>query len=475
VFINRQVELEQLRRVYGSDKAELFILYGRRRVGKTELLRAFSADKPHIFFIATLSSDAEQLATFSQQVYGFSHSDIPEGFTYPTWEGAFRALAEVPMGARPIIILDEFTYLISGNKAIPSILQKVWDEKLKDTPLMMVLCGSYIGMMETEVLGYRAPLYGRRTASNLLQPLDLPNAALFFPRYAPEDQFLTWAVLGGMPYYLRTFSQNQDLFTNIRQHILDPHTGALFNEPQLLLMEELREPRNYFSILRAIAQGHTRLNEITRASGVGTVNSVARYLDILQQMHLITRRVPATEKQPEKSKKGLYEIDDHFLRFWFRYVHPNQSQFDLGLKDAIFEQRILPDVDHFVATAFETAAQGFVAYLAQSGQLTFLPERVGAWWDRDAEIDVLAVSHAEQTALVGECKWSKKALGTNILDDLKSKAQVLMRKTEIKKVHFALFARSGFTPALKALAKAEGVGLYTVEALVKSSSVVGGG
>ncbi|MBW6466672.1 MAG: ATP-binding protein [Brevefilum sp.] len=475
MFINRQVELDQLSQLYGSDRAELFILYGRRRVGKTELLRAFSADKPYLFFIATLSSDAEQLATFSRQVYGFSHSDIPEGFTYPTWEGAFRALAEVPMGPRPIIILDEFTYLISGNKAIPSILQKVWDEKLKNTHLMMVLCGSYIGMMETEVLGYRAPLYGRRTASNLLQPLDLPNAALFFSRYTPEDQFLTWAVLGGMPYYLRTFSQNQDVYANIRQHILDPHTGALFNEPKLLLMEELREPRNYFSILRAIAQGRTRLNEITQASGVGTVNSVARYLDILQQMHLITRRVPATEKQPEKSKKGLYQIDDHFLRFWFRYVHPNQSQFDLGLKDAIFEERILPDMDHFAATAFEMAAQGFVAYLAQSGQLTFLPERVGAWWDRDAEIDVLAVSHTEQTALVGECKWSKKALGTNILDDLKSKAQVLMQKTEINKVHFALFARSGFTPALEALAKAEGVGLYTVDALVESLSVVGSG
>jgi len=473
VFINRQVELDQLSQLYGSDRAELFILYGRRRVGKTELLRAFSADKPHIFFIATLSSDAEQLATFSRQVYGFSHADIPEGFTYPTWEGALRALAEVPMGPRPIIILDEFTYLISGNKAIPSILQKVWDEKLKDTHLMMVLCGSYIGMMETEVLGYRAPLYGRRTASNLLQPLDLPNAALFFPRYTPEDQFLTWAVVGGMPYYLRTFSQNQDVYANIRQHILDPHTGALFNEPQLLLMEELREPRNYFSILRAIAQGRTRLNEITQASGVGTVNSVARYLDILQQMRLITRRVPATEKQPEKSKKGLYQIDDHFLRFWFRYVHPNQSQFDLGLKDAIFEGRILPDMDHFAATAFETAAEGFVAYLAQSGQLTFLPEQVGAWWDRDAEIDVLAVSHAEQTALVGECKWSKKALGTNILDELKSKAQVLMHKTEIKNVHYALFARAGFTPALETLAKAEGVGLYTVDALVKSLSVVG--
>jgi uncharacterized protein len=180
--------------------------------------------------------------------------------------------------------------------------------------------------------------------------------------------------------------------------------------------------------------------------------------------------VPASEKQPQKSKKGLYQIDDHFLRFWFRYVHPNQGEFALGLTDAIFEGRILPDLDHFAATAFEEAARGFVAHLAQHGQLGFLPERVGGWWDRDAEIDVVAFSHAEKAALVGECKWSKHPLGTNILDDLKSKAQVLMQKTEIKKVRFALFARSGFTPALEALAKAEGVGLFTVEAMVKRLS-----
>ena len=340
MFINRKIELEQLNRLYHSDRAELYVLYGRRRVGKTELLRAFCEDKAHIFFIATLSSDSEQLSNFSRQVYGFSHPDVPAGFTFPSWEAAFRALVDLPMQQRPIIILDEFTYLISGNKAIPSILQKVWDENLKDTKLMMVLCGSYIGMMETEVLGYRAALYGRRTASTLLPPLDLPSSALFFPKYSAEEKFLAWAVLGGMPYYLRAFNDNQGIFDNIRRHILDARTAALFSEPRLLLMEELREPRNYFSILRAIAQGKTRLNEITQASGVGEVTAVARYLDILQQMHLITRRVPATESQPGKSKKGLYQIDDHFLRFWFRYVFPNQNGLDLGLTDAILEQRI---------------------------------------------------------------------------------------------------------------------------------------
>lgn len=468
MFIDRKAELNQLDHLYRSEQAELFVLYGRRRVGKTELLRAFCVDKPHIFFIATLSSDSEQLATFSQQIYGFSHPEVPFGFTYPSWETAFRVLADLPIQPRLIIILDEFTYLISGNKAIPSILQKVWDEKLKNTRLMLVLCGSYIGMMETEVLSYQAPLYGRRTASTLLRPLDLPSSSLFFQKYSHDEQFLAWAVLGGIPYYLRTFSDHQDIFANIRQHILDAQTGVLFSEPRLLLMEELREPRNYFSILRAIAQGRSRLNEIMQASGVSEVTTVARYLDILQKMRLITRHVPATENQPEKSKKGIYQIDDHFLRFWFRYVHPNQRGLDLGLIDTILEQRVRPDLDHFVAIAFEEASQAYIARLVQAGSLTFLPERIGRWWNRETEIDVLAINQTERAALIGECKWSVNPIGINILIDLKHKAQVLMKNYAIQEVQFAMFARSGFTSALENQAKAEGIGLYTVDSLVNN-------
>ena len=466
MFIDRKMELDLLDQRYRSNQAELFVLYGRRRVGKTELLRAFCADKPHIFFIATLSSDSEQLATFSQQVYGFTHAGVPAGFTYPSWEAAFQALVELPMQSKPIIVLDEFTYLISGNKAIPSILQKVWDETLKNSQIMMVLCGSYIGMMETEVLGYQAPLYGRRTASTLLRPMDLASSALFFPGYSAEEKFITWAVVGGMPYYLRTFQDSQDIFSNIRQHILDAQTGTLFNEPRLLLMEELREPRNYFSILRAIAQGRTRLNEIAQGAGIGEVTTVARYLDLLQQMRLITRRVPATETQPEKSKKGIYQIDDHFLRFWFRYVHPNQSSLDLGLADAILQQRIKPDLDHFIATAFEEAAITFTGHLAQAGELDFFPERIGGWWNRDAEIDVLAINLSEKIAFLGECKWAIHPIGSSVLDDLKHKAEVLMKDHDIKKVQFALFSRNGFTADVEVKSQDEGVRLFTVDSIV---------
>lgn len=466
MFINRKTELDLLKQCYRSNRAELFVLYGRRRVGKTELLHAFCADKPHIFFIATLSSDSEQLATFSQQVYGFTHAETPSGFTFPSWEAAFQALVDLPMKPKPIIILDEFTYLISGNKAIPSIMQKVWDEKLKNTQIMLVLCGSYIGMMEAEVLSYQAPLYGRRTASTLLQPMDLASSALFFPSYTTDEKFIAWAIIGGMPYYLRTFQDNQDVFANIRQHILDAQRGTLFNEPRFLLMEELREPRNYFSILRSIAQGRTRLSEITQGAGIGNVTTVARYLDILQQLRLITRRVPATETQPEKSKKGIYQIDDHFLRFWFRYVHPNQSSLDLGLVDAILQQRIKPDLDHFIAAAFEEAAITFTSRLAQAGELNFFPERIGGWWDRDAEIDVLAINLSEKLALVGECKWTVHPVGVKVLDNLKRKAEILIKNHKIKQVKFALFSRNGFTAELEDRSEDEGIRLFTVDSLV---------
>jgi len=465
MFINRKRELEHLATLFSSDRAELFVLYGRRRVGKTELLRAFCDGKPHIFFIATLSSDSEQLATFSRQIWGFDHAETPEGFTFPSWDAAFHALVNLP--GRPIVILDEFTYLMSGNKAIPSILQKVWDDRMKNSHVMLILCGSYIGMMETEILGHRAPLYGRRTGSTLLQPLDLPASTLFYPKYTCEEQFLAWSIVGGMPYYLITFTDRQTLLANIRQHILDSHSGELYNEPRLLLMEELREPRNYFSLLRAIAQGNTRLNEIAQASGVGSASTVARYLDILQQMKLITRRVPATESQPEKSKRGIYQIDDHFLRFWFRYVHPNQGSLDLGLADSVLAQRVRPDLDHFAANAFEEAARDFVAARARAGQWSFLPERIGSWWNREAELDVVAINQVERVALAGECKWSVHPVGTNILDDLQRQAGIMVRENGIEEIQYAIFSRKGFTAALKERAARENVALFTVDDMVQ--------
>ena len=464
MFIDRESELSKLEELHQTGRAELFVLYGRRRVGKTELLRAFCQGKRHLFFIATLSSDSDQLATFSQQIWGFTHAATPEGFTFPSWEAAFRALVDLP--GRPIVVLDEFTYLIAGNKAIPSILQKVWDETLKDVKVFLILCGSYVGLMETEVLGYQAPLYGRRTGSLFLQPLDLPAAAAFFPGYSSIQQIEAWSVLGGMPYYLQTFEGSKGLYANIQQHILDTK-GRLYNEPRLVLMEELREPRNYFSILRAIAQGRKRLNEIALGAGVGNSPTTARYLDILQQMHLIERKVPATESRPEKSKKGIYQFTDPFLRFWFRYVQPHMGSLELGLASAILAQRVRPTFNIYMGQGFEEAARAHVARLARSGDLPFLPERIGSWWDRSAEIDVAAVSNTERLIILGECKWSSRPVGVNIWKDLRVKAKDSSLVERFEHVHYVLFSKKGFTSAMRVEANEHDIRLVEPQEMVQ--------
>jgi AAA+ ATPase superfamily predicted ATPase len=465
MFFNREAELAHLEQHYGTDRAEMYVLYGRRRVGKTELLRAFCEGKPHVFFIATLSSDRDLLAAFSREIWRFQHTEVAEEFTFPSWEAAFRALADLP--GRPIVVLDEFTYLISGDKAVPSILQKVWDRVLQNTKVFLVLCGSYVGMMEREVLGYQGALYGRRTANYLLQPLELADAALFFPGYSPLQQMETWAVVGGMPYYLRTFSPSMDVFANIEQEILDER-GALYNEPHLLLMQELREPRNYFSILRAIAQGNTRLNAIAQSARVGTAATTARYLDTLQGMRLVKRSVPASEGRPDKSKKGLYQIADPFLRFWFRYVQPYRGMLEQGLGRAVLEQYVRPDFDHFVGQAFEEAARQHIGRLARTGELPFTPQRIGAWWGQGEEIDVVAISDAEGAVLVGECKWSARPVGLSVLVDLKRRAQVLSASGRWPDVSYALFSKAGFTSEVEALAAAEGIRLVQAGQLVVS-------
>jgi hypothetical protein len=464
-FINRTDELAQLERAYQLEGAGLFVLYGRRRVGKTELLRAFCGDRPTLFFVATLGTDVEQLASFSQAIWRFGGDEPDARFTFPTWEAAFRQLARMP--GRPVVVLDEFSYLLMANGAIASILQKVWDEVLRDADLLLVLCGSYIGLMEREVLGYQAPLYGRRSASLLLRPLDLRAAHAFLPRYSPVDAIAAWAVLGGMPYYLRMFDDRVSVPDNIRTVILD-RRGTLYNEPNLMLLEELREPRNYFAVLRALAHGNTRLNEIAQSAGIGDARTTARYLDLLQQLRLVRRRVPITEARPEKSRRGLYEIDDPFLRFWFRYVHPHRGSLELDLADAVLAQRVVPTFDQYVAMAFEEAARDHVARLARAGQLPFLPDRIGSWWDNSAEVDVAAVSDTDGVLLLGECKWSQRPVGTNALADLRDKAARIDPTSRWPTIHYALFARSGFTPDLVRQAQDEGVLLVTPADLLGS-------
>ncbi|MBP7960519.1 MAG: ATP-binding protein [Caldilineaceae bacterium] len=461
MFVDRDRELNLLNQCYLSEKAELFVLYGRRRVGKTELLRAFCQGKRHIFYVADLGTEAASLAEFTRQISRFSFGNQDSLSPFATWDAAFEFLADQSAAERLAVVIDEFTYLIDANNAIPSVIQRLWDTRLQHTRIMLVLCGSYVGMMEQHVLAYRAPLYGRRTAQWKLQALVFRDAQLLLPGFSTDDMVRAYAVLGGIPAYLRQFDDRRPLLTNIVENVL-AQGRFLHDEPRFLMLQELRDPSRYFSVLRAIAGGRTRMNEIAQQAGIAA-SSVSFYLNTLQEMGLVERVVPATENPSHKSKRGIYRLLDHYFRFWFRFVFPNRSLLECGEIEQVRTQ-IEAELDQYVGPIFESICREHVWQLHKDGTLRFTPQSVGSWWGSNDEIDVVAIG--EDAALLGECKWTTKPVGENLLDDLMRKAQPLIRQHKWRTVNYALFSRSGFTPALAARAEAESVLLITPQMLL---------
>jgi AAA+ ATPase superfamily predicted ATPase len=444
VFINREAELQQLQQRYASDQAELFVVYGRRRVGKTELLAQFCRDKRHIFFVADLDVEPTLRAAFSAAVNAGLLGAEAASAVYPTWEDVFLLLARHAQAERLIVVLDEFTYLVDAHPPLASTLQRLWDSHLAHSKLMLILCGSYVGMMEEAVLGYRAPLYGRRTGQYLLEPLEFQDARRFFPSYELADQVRAFAVFGGTPAYLRTVPPAQPLLANIGQQVLTRGT-FLYDEVRFLLQQELREPRNYFGVLEAIASGRTRLNEIKQTTGL---EGVSAYLDTLQGLRLVERVVPVTEDKPHKSRRGIYRLRDHFFRFWFRFVHPNRSLLERGGAQVALDSFIAPQLDSFSAPIFEEICQQFLWRLGLAGDLPFTPLRIGGWWRADEEIDAIAVG--QDAALLVECKWSGRPVGGDVLRALERKANRARQELDVGRCFFALCARNGFTPQIEA-------------------------
>lgn len=443
MFVNRVSELELLEKHHKSNRAEMFVLYGRRRVGKTELLTQFCRGKRHVFLVADQVSEQVLRANFSRAINDALFGENQVNAIYNTWDDIFNALASHAQTERLIVVVDEFPYLTLAYPPLASILQRIWDKSLKDSRIMLILNGSYIGMMEETVLGYQSPLYGRRTAQYLLEPLEYFDAQLFFPGYDTDDRLRAYAVYGGTPTYLQAVQPGLSLEENIRETILT--RGAfLYDEVRFVLQQELREPRNYFAILQAIAAGNTRRNEIKQASGV---ENVAPYLETLQHLHLIERVVPVTETQPQKSRLGIYRLKDNFLRFWFRFVLPNRSQLERGASQAVYDSMIRPELDNFSAAVFEQVCQQYFWRLGTQDKLPLQPNRIGRWWKAGNEIDLVLLGAA--AGMLVECKWSRNPVGVDIFEQLVRKSKEIPQTPLL----FGLCSRSGFTSQMTALAE----------------------
>ena len=453
-FIDRKMEMETLETQYARKEASLVVLYGRRRVGKTSLCTEFMKNKNALYFLATEESEVQNRNQFKDLTADYLNDPLLKNATVNNWEIIFQTIIHHKSPTKRLLILDEFQYLGKANPAFPSIFQKIWDTLLQKENIMVILCGSLIHMMEEQTLNYGSPLYGRRTAQIKLKQIPFRYYGEFFPQLSEKELVPLYSITGGVPKYIELFENNTDLTEAIRQNILNT-SSFLYDEPYFLLQKEVSEISSYFSIIKTIAAGNQKLSKIASALEIPQ-SKLTRYLKTLSDLDILYRDVPATEKTPEKSKKGLYRLRDNYLSFWFRFIFPNLGYIESGHSEIVMEKIRKNFIDNHVSFVYEDICREKMWQLSTEGYWPFYIQNVGRWWNnKDAEIDILAIDDKDQNIILGECKYWKKPVGIHVLDSLKQKSNLLDLPNPRCIKHFVLFSISGFTPELEALAKAD--------------------
>lgn len=460
-MIGRTNELKLLDSLYLSDKFEFLVMYGRRRVGKTTILQEFAKDKDVIFYPAQEKNDALNLSDFSQMVQLKLNGTFISSF--PGWKEAFEYI-EKKADRRVAIVIDEFPFIAEENPTVKSILQHTIDHLWKNNKnIFLILCGSSVSFMETDVMGNRSPLHDRQTSSLEIKPFDYLDSSLFYPRYTNLDKIIAYGILGGVPRYLEAFDDSLTLEQNIASKIIE--RGAYLNEePNNLLKAELRDPNVYNSILSAIANGKNKVQEISDYIHEEK-SKVSKYLVVLQTMRLVEKCIPCGES--DSSRKGIYRLTDNFFRFWFRYEFTNNVYYEvLGSKAAADE--IMQGISDYMGDAFEGICLEYMIRLARAGKLPFVPYKIGKWWGNNPyikaqdDVDILLIDKNGKKGVFVECKFTSSKMPHKEYEDLKTAMEAF---PDITERYMYFISKSGYEASVIRHAKEDGAILLGLDDL----------
>lgn len=450
MFIGREKELRSLNSLYASDKFEFAVIYGRRRVGKTVLINEFIDNKKSIYFMGVESNAKQNLENFSKSIVEYA-SGIAANTSFQSFQAAFEYVFELSKNERIILVIDEYPYVARSSKSLASTLQMLID-KYKDTSkMMLILCGSSMSYMEDNVLAYKAPLYGRRTAQMKILPFDFEEACRFFKNFSAEDKALIYGIVGGTPQYLLQMNDKLSIEDNIKNTYLNP-TSFLYEEPTNLLKQEVREPAIYTAIITAIATGASRMSEIATKVGEDT-NVCTSYIKNLMNLGIVQKETPYGEKN---SRKTIYYIEDNMFRFWYRFVLDNNSIIMRGATDRVYK-RIEPYLSDYMGKVFEDICTQYLWKQLLDEKCPVEFSSLGRWWGNDptekkqTEIDIMG-EQDKDTALFAECKWTNEKVDLGVLETLAKRSKLF----SYTNVHYYLFSKSGFTKGC--IEKAEEMG-----------------
>ncbi|MFL6199978.1 MAG: ATP-binding protein [Thermoanaerobaculia bacterium] len=419
-FIGRRQELGVLIEAYEGPASAFIPIYGRRRVGKSELILQLLKGRPGVYFVGKKAPAGLQIREFLEEAAAVLDEPLLASFPAESWGAALDAVVSRWRGdGKLILALDEFQWTVEASPELPSLLQERWDRSWRDSGrVVLILCGSYVGFMEREILGRKSPLFGRRTAQIPLRPFGYREAALFHPRYSLLDRARAYFLCGGVPLYLRCFSDGRSIESNLVQEVLEEF-AVLHREGDFLLREELREVESYYAVLLAVASGHTTHQEIGRQMGTDS-RSLHYYLQQLLELGYLRRRYPLTGERPP-ARHVRYDLDDPLLRFWFRFVFPNTSYIrHMGAERAL-RDRIRPHLDAYFGGCFERLCRESLPWLYRNEGVTAAFD-VGEYWSKDAQIDVVGVRDDGWTDL-GECKWGPVRSAQAVARDLEEKVR----------------------------------------------------
>ena len=458
MFIDRQHELAYLndlvlRRHPGP--AQLILLYGRRRIGKTALLMEWAERSAvsHTYWAAEKEPADLQRRKLYARIQNLPLRMAP---LFDNWAELWDALATLTADRRHILILDELPYAAESDPATLSALQHAWDAHFQHSNLVIVLCGSQVKVMES-LQTQQSPLFGRFTGQWHLDPLPFSALRDFFPGWSAEDRVTAYAVVGGVPAYLNWLDPSLSLSENMGRIILSE--GSMFlAEPTFLLYDEVREPQSYLAVLKAIGLGHHTLSDISNYALIAT-SHLSVYLQRLQDLKLVERRLPAATLPAKRrnSRLGRYHLGDPYFRFYFRFIAPFYEYLPFDIERVL--ERIHRDLRGFVGgTAFEELARRWVIEQGAAGQLSLRPAIVGAHWTRKMQVDVVAVDWESRQVLLGECKWGDGRVEREVVSDMIGRKSDLLRRDlpdgESWRFHYAIFSRAGLMPGAAAELKA---------------------
>lgn len=450
-FINRKEELRFLEDILSRPDFQFIPVWGRRRIGKTRLLTAAISGKG-VYFLATESSAIDIARNFRDEAAAQIPDELLKSIE-PEWDKLFSYLAKLGIS----IVIDEFPYLITSDPSIPSVFQKIIDTSLQGTGTKLFLCGSSVRMMESHVLDYKAPLYGRRTGQLKLDPMKFETIRYFFPDYSFDDLVRVYGACGGVPMYLLELNPKQSFWHNVESAFFNPH-NILYAEADFLLKEEFTSAATYRSILGHIAAGKTQLNDIRLAMNAGK-SDISPYLSQLSSVGFVKRELPVTE-DPVRSRRGSYRIADNYLNFHFRYVVPGKGMIESGNPSGV-TTRVKKDYDAYLGRIMEEVVKE--AFMKWSAARNIAWDRVGSWWYGEEEIDLMALSAARREMLCGEVKWTNRAMPARDVQALMDKSELV--RWSPRKVRFLIFSRGGFSREALDLMEKNGIIGWTPEEL----------